>query len=258
MKFVQARNYHKGRIKKIRLVVWHDMEAAEAHNTAENVADWFAGPDAPMASAHLCGDDDSVVECVKVTDTAFHAPNANADGYGLEQAGYRNQGKGGWRDAFSEATIRNLCRFVAGKPELAHIPDRFLTDAQLADGITAGHTTHEQITRVLGGGTHTDPGPDFPKDYAIAQMIAARGHAVPATQPAGDRWLRFTSPRLSGTDVRNVRHALHLCDPTLPEGDIYDEHTAQVLAVFQQHRGITERGCGPKTWAALRAVPGVH
>lgn len=259
MRFVQARNYRKGRAKKIRLIVWHDMEAAEAHNTAENVAAWFAGPNAPMASAHLCGDDDSVVECVRVGDTAFHVPNANADGYGLEQAGYRNQGKTGWRDAFSLATIRNLCQAVASKPELAHIPDRFLTDTQLADGISAGHTTHEQCTRVLGGGTHTDPGPDFPKDYVLEQMRAARGKTVPASKPAGDRWLRFTNPRLSGQDVRNVQNALRAAgNPSLKQTGIYDQPTAQLIAVFQANRGITERGVGPKTWAALRAVPGIH
>lgn len=257
-RFVQARHYYPGRRKRIRLIVWHDTEAAEAHDTAENVAAWFAGSNAPRASAHVCCDDDSVVESVKPGDTAWHTPNANQDGYGVEQAGYRNQGKGGWRDAFSLATIRNACAWIAGLPELAHIPDRFLTDAQLADGVSEGHTTHEQCTRVLGGGTHTDPGPDFPKDYVLQQMRAARGGPVPAVKPAGDRWLRFTNPRLSGQDVRNVQHALNVYGNSIAESGIYDMDTAQAIGYFQADKGITERGVGPRTWAALRAVVHHH
>ena len=253
--FIQARNYHKGRRKPIRVVVWHDMESPESHDAAENVGAWFGGSSAPQASAHSCHDDNSTVECVKPGDTAWHAPNANADGYGVEQAGIRNQGKTGWRDQFSEATIRQACKWLASLPELEHIPDRWLTDAELADGVTPGHTTHEQCSRVLGGGDHSDPGSDFPKDYTMQQMIAARGgHPTPPVKPAGDRWLRFTNPRLSGPDVKNVQHALNVAGNALDENGIYDQPTAQLVAVFQQNRGVTERGVGPLTWAALRKV----
>lgn len=254
-KFVQARNYYPHRRKKLRLIVWHDMEAPEANNTAENVAAWFAGPNAPKASAHVCCDNDSVVECVKPGDTAFHAPNANSDGYGVEIAGYRNQGSLGWRDDFSKATLTNAAKWLASLPALTDIPDRWLSDAQVADGLSAGHTTHEQISRVFNNpGGHTDPGPDFPKDFVLDALKRARGRTVAPAAAKGDRWLRYTNPRLSGQDVKNVQHALNVAGNKLDENGIYDQPTAQTVALFQQNRKITERGVGPQTWAALRKV----
>jgi N-acetyl-anhydromuramyl-L-alanine amidase AmpD len=257
--FIQARNYHPGRRKPIRVVVIHDMEAPQAHDTAENVAAWFGGPSAPQASAHVCCDDNSVVECVKPGDTAWHAPNANADGYGVELAGYRDQGHA-WTNAFSKAMFQQACKWLASLPALSHIPARWLTDAQLADGVTAGFTTHAQVTRVFGGGDHTDPGvgspqaSDFPASMFIKYMQAARGGAQPKPVVVVDRWLRFTNPRLHGNDVTNVQHALNVAGNHIPEDGIYGMQTAQLIAVFQKNRGITERGCGPQTWAALRKV----
>lgn len=253
--FVQARNYHPGRRKPIRLIVWHDMESPESHTAAENVAGWFAGPTAPQASAHSCHDDNSTVECVKPGDTAWAAPNANADGYHVEQAGIRDQGRPGWRDPFSVGTIRQACTWLASLAELAHIPDRWLTDGELADGVSAGHTTHEAITRVLGGGDHTDPGSDFPKDVAMAEMVKARAGKSAPVPATGDRWLRFTNPRLAGADVTGVQHALVVAgNPQLEETGVYDIATADLVRLFQANRSIVERGVGPLTWAALRAI----
>ena len=38
-----------------------------------------------------------------------------------------------------------------------------------------GVTTHRQITRVLGGGTHTDPGPGYPLGYVIRRAHVFAG-----------------------------------------------------------------------------------
>lgn len=259
-----ARNFHTGRRKPIRLLVFHDMESPEAHDTGENVAAWMAGPTAPMASAHLLGDDNSVVESVLAKDTAFGAPGANSDGYHLEVAGRRDQGHAGWNDDFSLATISNLCEAVAGKPELDHIPALWLTDTQLADGITPGMTTHEQITRVFRLGTHTDPGPDFPKAYAAAALVKLRGHDPAPAPVLPDRWLRFTNPRLHDEpgrhDVSNLHNALIKIAPNNRGrltadllGRVYGLDTAGVVADYQVHRGIDERGVGPKTLAHIRS-----
>lgn len=258
MTHVQARNYHKGRVKKVRLIVWHDMEAPEASDTAENVAAWFAGPSAPQASAHICADDDSVVETVKPSDTAWHAPGANADGYGVEQAGRRNQGHAGWRDPFSLATIRQCCAWLAKVPELAHIPDRFLSDAEVADGVTAGHVTHEQVDRVFHKSNHTDPGPDFPRDYVAAQMRAARGHAdakpVPAPSPYPDLGLK--SPPMGPLQaIKNAQHAVNVDAgrKVVDEDGVYGPGTAKAVQAFKDRHGLTNvQGVDARVWAELR------
>ena len=251
--FIQARNCRPGRRKAIRLVVWHDMESPETPGTAGHVAEWFAGATAPMASAHACGDSGEVVESVKPQDTAFAAPGANADGYHLEVAGIRNQGRAGWNDAASLATIRNLVRWLASLAAVKGIPDRWLTDAQLADGVSAGHCTHEDISRVFRLGDHSDTGPDFPRGYVMEQLAALRRPVAPPPA-SSDRWLRRTNPPLVGQDVLNVKHALTVAGNLLDPSNVYDQGTADLIASFQQRHGIPERGVGPLTWAALRKI----
>ena len=41
--FVQARNYTRGRSNPIDVIVIHTMESPEKPDTAESVANWFAG-----------------------------------------------------------------------------------------------------------------------------------------------------------------------------------------------------------------------
>jgi len=63
MDFIKAKNYTEGRDSSIDLLVIHTMEAPEKGETAENIASWFAGANAPQASAHYCIDANSVVQC---------------------------------------------------------------------------------------------------------------------------------------------------------------------------------------------------
>ena len=77
----------------------------------------------------------------------------------------------------------------------------------------------------------------------------------PKTAMAGkDRWLGVYNPPCTGQDVINVQNALNSCGNSLPLSGVYDNHTAAVVKVFQDHRNISERGVGPKTWAALRTA----
>lgn len=252
--FIQARNYYRGRRKPIRLIVWHDMEAPEASNTAENVAKWFAGPNAPRASAHICVDDNSVVETVKPGDTAWHAPFANEDGYGVEQAGYRNQGSAGWRDPFSTATVRQACRFMATVPDLAHIPDAFLSDTDLKNG-HSGHVTHEQVDRVYHGSNHTDPGPDFPKSYVEEQMALARGKKVqvaPTPNPYPNLGLK-NPPMGPLQAIKNAQHAISVAGFKVTEDGVYGASTAKAMQQFKDSVGLTNvPGVDSRVWAALK------
>lgn len=74
-----------------------------------------------------------------------------------------------------------------------------------------------------------------------------------------DRWLGLSDPPMVGNDVRGVHDALIKISPNnkgllAPDYDLkrYGRASADVVAVFQRHRSIDERGCGPLTWAALR------
>jgi peptidoglycan hydrolase-like protein with peptidoglycan-binding domain len=168
--FVQARHYQVANRTKIDLVVIHDMEAPETSVTAENCAAYFAGPNAPVASAHYCIDNDSIVECVKEKDVAFHAPGANHNGVGLEHAGYARQSAEDWADTFSETMLRRSARLAADICARYSIPIEFVD----ADRLQAGHrgiTTHAAVTAAFHQSTHTDPGPSFPMSRYIEMLL---------------------------------------------------------------------------------------
>lgn len=166
--FKQARHYHAGRRKQVRIIVIHDMEAAEGHLTAENVAGYFAGPHAPMASAHLNVDRDSVVQSVKIADTAFHAPGANDDGIGIEHAGYARETREEW---LADDCLLNTS--AAAAAELCNrllIPPHHLTASEIKDGRSRGFAGHVEVNAVFHGSSHTDPGPGFPWDVYLDKV----------------------------------------------------------------------------------------
>lgn len=177
MAYVTPRHYYPTRNRPLRLIVMHTMESPEAGDTAESVANWFAGPTSPVASAHACIDNDSVVLCLPPTATAFAAPGCNADGYQIELAGRAGQGAAGWADAYSQAELQLAAAHARSIAQANGIPLRHLSNAELAAG-QSGFIGHDQASQVYGGSDHWDPGPDFPWDQ---YMSLVTGQAAPAS-----------------------------------------------------------------------------
>lgn len=255
MQFIESPNKYVGRNSRLRLVVWHDMEAPEATTTAENIAHYFAKP-TTRASAHICVDQDSVVECVKPDDTAWAAPGANSDGYQIELAGYARQSREEWLDAASQATIANAARAVAPVMRAHNIPARWLTDAQLRDGKSKGMVTHAQVSRVFRKSDHTDPGSHFPEDFCLAQVQAAIDGKVaplPAPAPAGPRTVLRRGDQ--GDDVAALQRGLASLgyDVGAVDGDFGPRTEAAVKALQQAAQIAVDGIAGPQTHAALVA-----
>ena len=177
MAYVTPKHYYPTRNRPLRLIVMHTMESPEAGDTAESVANWFAGPTSPVASAHACIDNDSVVLCLPPTATAFAAPGCNADGYQIELAGRAGQGAAGWADAYSQAELQLAAAHARSIAQANGIPLRHLSNAELAAG-QSGFIGHDQASQVYGGSDHWDPGPDFPWDQ---YMSLVTGQAAPAS-----------------------------------------------------------------------------
>lgn len=261
--WVPSPNHYLGRKRPLSWIVWHSTESTETKGAAYNIAaNWF-GQKSSKVSAHIVVDNgadprypDGVVECVRPGDTAWHAANANAGGYGIEIVGKAAQGADAWSDPYSLAAIRNACRWIRSNPSLQPIPTRWLTDTQLRNG-ERGHTVHVQCSRVLGGTTHTDPGPGFPFAYVMEQL--GGGAATPpatGTPAAGtQRALRVESPVLRGDDVRALQSGLNRAFPTYSDlvvDGAYGPGTAAVVREFQSRVGLGADGVvGPKTYMEL-------
>lgn len=176
--FVQAKNFTRVTqpARAIDVLVIHTMENDEKGEQAENVALWFAGRTAyaaPKASAHYCIDHNSVVQCVRDGDVAWHAPGANHNGIGLELAGRARQTPAQWADEDSRAVLTRaallsakLCRRYA-IPIVTLLPEQVKTGER---GI-CGHFTVTSAFKTRGG--HTDPGVSFPWDAFINEVQIA-------------------------------------------------------------------------------------
>ncbi len=167
--FVQAKHadlHFPGKGGARRLIVIHTMENPEKPYQAENVALWFAGRTqavAPVASAHFCIDEDSIVQCVRETDDAWHAGPVNGFSIGLEHAGYANQNEGQWDDPQSRAILWRSAKLASTLCKRYNIPVEHVTQASLKDGTAHGFCGHVDVTTALTKGRgHTDPGPNFP------------------------------------------------------------------------------------------------
>lgn len=210
--FVQARHYTPGRIKKVRLIVMHDMEAPNKPTTAEHVAAWFAGSSAPQASAHYCVDVDSVVQCVHHCDTAWGAPGANADGLQIELAGYASETAAQWTDQDGRRELALAAQIVASMCRTFGIPAVHLTPEQVKAGVAKGLCGHVDVTHAFATpGGHTDPGPNFPWATFLAMVKAELDPAPPSavyvTVQAGDTlWSIGTHNHVSVATLTQLNH----------------------------------------------------
>lgn len=169
--FVPARWFNptpKGTRRKVRVIVIHDMEYPEKTTAAEDVARYFATTDT-KASAHICVDSDSIVQCVRDNDIAFAAPGVNNDGIQVELAGYGNQSREQWMDPYSILLLNNAANAVAQYCLKYDVPVCHLTNPQLANG-EKGIIGHVQASQVYKKSDHTDPGSNFPWEFFMERV----------------------------------------------------------------------------------------
>jgi len=257
--FVQARNFTKGRSNAIDVLVIHTMESPEKPDTAESVANWFAGSTAPQASAHYCIDENSVVQCVHDGDVAWHAPGANHNGLGFEHAGRAAQGAGEWDDEYSTKMLELSAELVAQKCEEYHIPVVWLQPADLRAG-KRGITGHVQVSDAFKRSDHRDPGTSFPVQRYLASVREHMGESwVPPHEHRGKDKAPSQTPTLKqgskGYQVKRLQ--LLLAQRGFKPGDadgIFGPTTERAVKKAQKAHGLDQDGvAGPLTWHALLA-----
>jgi N-acetyl-anhydromuramyl-L-alanine amidase AmpD len=157
------------------LIVIHSAETSERVATAENIANWFRTmPENPKASAHYVVDADTVLQCVPELSVAYHARGGvtNLCAIGIELAGRASQTREQWLDEYGVRMLR-LCRtLLCDISYRLGIPLTVVDERELTAHKARGVTTHAAITRawrVPGG--HTDPGPNFPMDVLLSDLV---------------------------------------------------------------------------------------
>jgi N-acetyl-anhydromuramyl-L-alanine amidase AmpD len=169
--FIKAAHFTKGRKAKIRLLVMHTTENTEKSGTALAVAKWFAGPQAPQASAHYCIDNIACYQCVLEQDTAWAVGVANPFSVSIELVGRAAQTAEQWADDFSKAELLIAADRAARICKMWDIPITRCVNPKTDAGL-CGHMDITKAWAVKGG--HTDPGPAFPWDSFIEQVRFAQ------------------------------------------------------------------------------------
>lgn len=159
--------------RPVRVVVIHDMEFYERPDTAEAIARDFATRLANnKGSAHVCIDNNSIVQGVKDNDIAYAAPGCNHDGIQIELAGYMKQTKEQWLDTYGIALMALGADVTAQYCLKYTLPPIKLTNAQLLAG-QKGIVGHDQVSVVYKKSNHPDPGPNFPWTYFMNHVVSA-------------------------------------------------------------------------------------
>lgn len=183
---VTPRSYSSGRpAGPPRIVVVHYTAGSEGPTSAEDGAAYDQRR-TDGTSAHYYVDQDSVVQCVYTWDRAHTALyNGNLVGIHYELCGTR-QSRDQWMDKASLATIRRAAGQIRRDLARYGIPAVRLTPAQVRSG-ARGLCGHADVTQAWpqDGGTHTDPGPEFPWDVIIGLLAGSTTSASPTTRGPG-------------------------------------------------------------------------
>lgn len=164
--FIQARDFKVWTTKRpVNIIVIHDMEAPETHDTAENIGHYFQHPDKP-SSAHVGVDDNGIVQYVKDNNEAYAAPPRNPDAIHVELAGYGRQTRAMWLDPYGIAMLAHGSDAVAQYCLKYAVPIVKLGPADLKAG-QRGICGHYAVSLAYGKSDHTDPGVGFPWDYFL-------------------------------------------------------------------------------------------
>lgn len=166
------------RLSLIELFVLHSIESGNLDGAAEGAGAWFQNSKV-KASSHYGIDNDSIQRYLKLTQIAWGAPGANQSGVHYEQMGYARWTREQWMDKARPTLDRTAWLMARNhnylKSNGVTVPLRKLSDDELADR-KPGITSHRQVTRVFGGGTHTDPGTGYPYEWVVerARYYAAK------------------------------------------------------------------------------------
>jgi hypothetical protein len=155
--------YHHSGTRTRNQIIWvvlHDTEGG----SAKGVAMYFSTSQSG-GSVQVVVDDNTCYRVLSDLQIPWGAPGANEQGWHIEMCGFAS-----WRNYMWRQTHRRTLHRAAYKVALHckrfKIPVQFVDAAGLKQK-KHGITTHAECTKAFGG-THTDPGPGFPRTYFMS------------------------------------------------------------------------------------------
>jgi N-acetyl-anhydromuramyl-L-alanine amidase AmpD len=141
---------------------------------------------------------------------------------------------------------------------------RRLTDAQVLailekrDRTTVGLASHEQVSRLSGRSSRTDPGKGYPWDILLAAIDYHHPGTPTTTTPTQAPLVPYPGHQhhIDSRDDHHVeqiqKRLKQLGHYTGPIDESFGPATRSAVIAFQRSKRLTADGfVGPKTWAAL-------
>lgn len=195
-----------------QLYIIHTGETPLKVGYAESLTRWGSAAYDPRASWHFFVDPATIAFWISIQEASWSAAGGNPYGIGFEQAGYASFTREQWLAPDGLRQIDLLAQAIVTHAKLPKSGLRWLSDAQVLavitgkDTTTVGLCTHEQVSRLSGRTSRTDPGKGYPKDILLAFCIHYHPETVslpskPAVPPApapATRWTRGNVVTMQG------------------------------------------------------------
>jgi hypothetical protein len=148
----------------MRYITWHCTGNATSDAWDEAA---FARRRTDGIGTHVAADANVCLQTQVTTLSVGHVGSGIGNRYGIaiECCGVNANGAAHWRPIIDECVP-----FVRAAMAKHGIANRWLTIEQMRDGKSTGHITHDMARIAWGGTDHTDPGPNFPREYVTAAV----------------------------------------------------------------------------------------
>lgn len=216
-------------------------------STARGEATWMQNR-TDGTSAHYIVDEVEIIQGVRTTDTAHTAMfHGNRDGIHYEFCGVSG------RADTADAQLRLAAKQMARDMRKHDIPLRRLTVSETRAGVP-GINSHGDVTKAWpeDGGTHTDPGPNFPWD-ALFQYVKAEleGDDMPTAKEIAEAvWSHQIASRHLDNSTPHSAHEIVI-------NAIQTSRAVKVIAELQgvQYAALMEQVDQAEEFAAAESDP---
>lgn len=147
--------------------VWHDAETPLARGYALAIANYFTRC-TNFTSAHFMLGPEAGYQLLDTSRVAWHCGNGNPRSIGVENCGYVAFTPAQWLTADGDAQMARGATLLREIRDEHGIELRWMTDpAEILachhGEAVGGWITHHQASLIIGGSTHTDTDPNYPK-----------------------------------------------------------------------------------------------
>lgn len=147
-----------------RYITWHCTSNPSSDAAGEAA---FARNRTDGVGTHAAADASAFLQTQVTSLSVGHVGSGTGNRYGvaIEMCGVESDSAAHWRPIVDQCVP--WVRLVMAKYGIAN---RWLSIDQMRDGRSTGHITHDMARIAWGSTDHTDPGPNFDKNYVTAAV----------------------------------------------------------------------------------------